>query len=121
MTRKSDEDFEREIIANVRDHGCHINYIFDPAGDEPAFAYSIGFPETVGQPEVIVFGLSMDIMKFMINETLRQCREGFRLEDDAELHGLLEGHDCVLAAIPAANITREYFNSAMWFRHLTAG
>jgi hypothetical protein len=114
-------DFERKIIDNVRKHGCHINYVFDPNGEDPAFAYSVGFHETLGQPEVIVFGLSADLMKFMINETMRQCRAGLRLEDGMQLHGLLEGHWCMPCAIPSENIRREHFNSAMWFRRLTTG
>lgn len=121
MTPKPDAEYERKIIANGREHGCHITCVFDPDSDTPAFAYSVGFPETVGQPEVIIFGLSMDIMQFMINETLRKCREGFRLEDGIEFDGLLEGHVCIPCAIPATNISREYFNSAMWFRQLTTG
>jgi hypothetical protein len=121
VTRTDPTDFEREIVANVREHGCHINYIFDPNEDTPAFAYSVGFPETIDQPEIIVFGLPMDMMKFIINETMRKCREGLRLEDGLEIPGLLAGHVCMALEIPCANITREYFNSAMWFRRHVAG
>lgn len=121
MTPRDDSAFEQKIIANVREHGCHINYVFDPDGEMPAYAYSVGFQETVGQPEVIVFGLSMDVMKFMINQTLQQCREGLLLEDGAELNGLLEGHRCIVCEVSPANITREFFNSAIWFRNHVAG
>jgi hypothetical protein len=121
VTPAEETAFEQNIIANVRKHGCHINYVFDPDGDEPGFAYSVGFPETIGQPEVITFGLPMNVMQFMINETLRQCRAGLRLADGLEISGLLEGHVCVLLEIPHGNITRDYFNSAMWFRRHVAG
>ncbi|QJU57833.1 DUF4262 domain-containing protein [Sphingomonas sp. AP4-R1] len=119
MTRDDDE-YERQIVTNVREHGCHIMYVFDPDADSPAFAYSTGFLESVGQPEVIVFGLPSEMMQFMINETLRQCRNGLELVDNAEIEGLLEGHRCVVCAIPPENITREYFNSAMWFQRFVA-
>ena len=114
--RPLDSPFEQQILDNVREHGCHINCVFDSEGDEPCFAYSVGFPETVGQPEVLVFGLPTDIMEFVINETLRQCRAGLKLKDGLEISGLLEGHVCVALQIPASNITADYFNSAMWFR-----
>ncbi len=119
--RLDDDAFERNIVANVREHGCHINYVFDPEGVEPDFAYSVGFPETVGQPEVIVFGLSREVMHFMINEILRQCRDGLQLEDGLAISGLLEGHECIACAIPPRDIVREHFNSALWFRQFTTG
>lgn len=116
MSDRGLSDYERKIIANVREHGCHIAYVFDPDGDMPSYAYSVGFPETVQQPEVIVFGLSVDIMTFIINQTMRQCREGLLLEDGVELTGLLEGHRCIVCEVSQENITPDFFNSAMWFR-----
>lgn len=107
--------YENSIVDHVRDSGCHITYVFDPDGDEPAFGYSAGFPETVGQPDIIVFGLNLEVVGHMINETLRQCRSGLQLVDWTELHGLLTGHRCVARRIPSAGIDREYFNSAIWY------
>ena len=121
MSGRDDSAFERQIIANVRDHGCHINCVADPDGNDPAFAYSVGFHETLGQPEVIVFGLPADVMNFMINETMRKCRDGFILTDGAELHGLLAGHHCIARPVSSENITRDFFNSAMWFRRHVTG
>lgn len=121
MTRASDHALEQKIIANVRDHGCHINLVSDPDGNTPTFAYSVGFPETLGQPEVILFGLPDDVMRFAINETMRKCREGFRLDDGAEIDGLLDGHVCVACTVAPEYLTQDYFASAMWFRQLTTG
>jgi Domain of unknown function (DUF4262) len=114
-------DFERKILDNVRNHGCHINYVADPEGEQPSFGYSVGFPETVGQPEVIVFGLSGELLQGMINALYRQCRDGLKLEDGLFVSGLLEGHECVLERVATHNIVPDYFNSAMWFRHYTTG
>lgn len=118
----SDDDIEARIIANVERHGCSINVVSDIKGDDPAFAYSIGFPKSVGQPEVIVFGLSSDLMQYMINETRRQCaEEGLRLKDGAVIDGLLEGFDCIIRAVPEDRIDIEHFNSAMWYRRAIMG
>ena len=110
MSARDNNAFEQKIIANVRDHGCHINYVFDPDGDMPGFAYS-----------VIVFGLPADVMRFMINETMRQCRAGLRLDHGVELQGLLDGHSCVVCGVSPENIKSEFFNSAMWFRRHVTG
>lgn len=121
MSGADDDAFERKIVGNVCKHGCHINYVFDPDEEEPNFAYSVGFPATLNQPEVIVFGLSQDVMGFMINETLRKCRRGFQLTDRAEISGLLEGHRCIMRAIQPHFIIPDYFNSAMWYRRYKIG
>ncbi|MBX9859920.1 MAG: DUF4262 domain-containing protein [Sphingomonas sp.] len=112
---------ELEIVENVRKHGCHINYVFDPDGVDPNFGYSIGFEATVDQPEVIIFGLPVKLTNYMINETLRQCRDGLKLEDGTIVDGLLEGHRCVARTVPASRIAVEYFNSAMWHFWETRG
>lgn len=112
-------EFEQRIVANVEKHGCHVMSVFDPNGELPEFTYSIGFPETVDQPEVIIFGLSSEIRHSMVNETLRLCREGLVLEDGKHVSGLLEGHDCVAREVPSDAIDPEHFGSAMWFdRHI---
>jgi len=117
---RKDTDYEREILKNVAEHGCHIRVVFDPEGDSPSHAYSAGVPETVGQPEVILFGLPNNVMHFMVNETLDQCREGLRLENGIEIEGLLDGHRCIARGVNPAFIVRDYFNSAMWLRRRLA-
>lgn len=109
-------DFEEGILANVEQFGCQVNYVFDPDGKEEAFSYSIGFPASVEQPEVIVFGLPQGLMHSMINECLRQCRdEGLCLNDGRQVDGLIDGFSCIIRAIPKSAITAEFFNSALWF------
>ncbi len=115
------DDFERKIVDNVREHGCQVNAVFDPNGATHNFSYSIGFPESVAQPEVITFGLSVDMMNFMINETLHQCRAGLVLTDWLAVHGLLEGHRCVLREVRPEHIVRDYLNSAMWHHQWRTG
>ena len=106
--------YERDIITNVNNSGCHINHVIDPEGKDPEFAYSVGFTQTVGQPEVIVFGLG-DLMVSMINNCLDQCREGLDLRDGVEVPDLLRDHRCIARAVHPSWIMIDYLNSAMWF------
>lgn len=115
------DDFERGIIANLREHGCQVNLVFDPDGEQPGFGYSIGFTETVDQPEVITFGLSRELMKSMINETLQQCRNGLVLTDGAVIDGLLEGHSCIARKVHPSQIVNDYVNSALWYHKARTG
>src|SRR5215210_4769246 len=84
--------FERDIIANVNNSGCHINMVFDSDGEDPGFAYSAGFAQSVKQPEVIVFGLGSELMASMINGCLDQCENGLELNDWTFIDGLLLDH-----------------------------
>ena len=121
MSAEHLNDYEAKIIDNVAESGCFINYVFDPDGIAPEFGYSVGFTTTVRQPEVIVFGLPSDLVCFMINETLDQCRGGLRLENWGEINGLLEGHRCILRSVRPEAIEREFFNSAMWYHQREFG
>lgn len=113
-----DEDLEDDLGDGRGAEGLH-------GGDEGArpderFAYSVGFPHTVGQPDVIVFGFSTNLSAAVINGLLDQCREGLVMEDWTEVTGLLEGHRCVLREVEPDCIVPYYFNSAIWFsRHET--
>jgi len=50
-------EYEQDIVDNVEEHGWQATYVFDPDGDEPTFAYSIGFPKTLNCPDFIIIGL----------------------------------------------------------------
>ena len=108
-------EFEQRIVANVEQYGCHVMHVFDPEGIEENFSYSIGFPVSVSQPEVIVFGLERKLMHSMINEVHRQCRDGLTMKDGLRVPDLLEGFDCELRAVRPDHIVADYFGSAMWF------
>jgi Domain of unknown function (DUF4262) len=116
-------DYESEIVQNVKDYGCHVTSVFDPDAVAPSFAYSTGFWETVGQPEVIILGLPSPMGPFAINETLRQCQAGLQLLDGQRIEGLFEEFDvtCVARIVDASNLVPEYFNSAIWYRSMRTG
>lgn len=115
------DEFERRIIENVREHGCQVNFIFDPQSEQPDFGYSIGFKETVDQPEVIVFGLPLKIVQFMVDQTLRECKSGLVLTDGAIIEGLLEGHKCIARTVHPSQIIEDYLNSAIWYHEARTG
>lgn len=113
--------FEEDILANVREFGCHINYVADPGGEPPIFGYSVGFLETVDQPEVIIFGLSSKMAGWMINELLLRCRDGLQLEDGTQVEELLVDHVCVARTVCSRFIVPEYLNSAIWYHRYRTG
>ncbi|HEY7807793.1 MAG TPA: DUF4262 domain-containing protein [Croceibacterium sp.] len=113
-------DYERELLANVAERGFQVTTVF-ASDDFPTFSYSIGFPATVGQGEVITIGLHSDAAYGLIEETLNQCRDGLVLRDGLILDGTLGDYPVVVKVIPADRITKERFNSAMWFHDYRYG
>ena len=108
-------DYERAIERNVAEHGWHCTTVIDPDGVSPDFAYSVGFRETLGMPELIVFGLSSELMHAMLWNAFRDLQAGKEIKDGDRWSGLLARFDCVARAVHPTNLTREYFNSALWY------
>jgi hypothetical protein len=114
-------DYEERLIANIGQHGFQVVSVL--TGEEsPPFSYSVGFWETVGQPEAIIFGLNPEMGLYALKETLRQCEAGLALRDGQQLDGLMKDYDvdCVVRDVHPSHLVPEYFNSALWYhRHRT--
>ena len=123
MSDRPFTDYETRIIENVKEYGCQVISVSDLDETLPSFSYSIGFWETVGQPEVIILGLPSNMGHFAINETLRQCQGGSQLSDWQPIEGLFEEYDvtCVARAVDEDHLVPEYFNSAIWYRNFRTG
>ena len=115
LLRKKLNANEQRVVDDVREFGCHVSFIFDPDGVVPNFCYSIGFPQSVAQPEVIVFGLRQELMHSMVNEVHRQCADGLRLSDGLRIGGLLEGYDCILRHVVDPVAIEEHLGWAIWY------
>jgi hypothetical protein len=107
-------DHEQKIIDCIDEHGWFCTSVF---GDEPGdtFSYSVGFSKTLSAPECIIFGLPTKLMHSMLWTVFRQIRDGAVLSDGARWSGLIEGFDCISRPVYPSRITREHFNSALWY------
>ncbi|MCR6643672.1 MAG: DUF4262 domain-containing protein [Terricaulis sp.] len=111
----TDDEYERDILSNVKEHGWFCSSVFDPKGKSPSFSYSVGFTQTLQAPEFIVFGLDTKLMHAMLWQVFRALKAGRVPADMQRWAGLLEGHECILRAVHPTNVVRDYLNSAMWF------
>ena len=108
--------FEKDILKNIKKHGWQANFVFDPEDSDPPFTYSIGFPESLGAPDFIIFGMSQEIMHHMLWEIFRQIKDGKQVKDGARWDGLLGGdYSCVSRKVDPNNNSSNYFNSARWW------
>ena len=97
MTRRSTDpdttEDERGVLLRLEETGWFVNTI---APDErgPGFAYSFGLYETFRQPEIIMFGLPMDIMQQLMNNIGEAFVAGGNYEDGSTTSELLDGFAC---------------------------
>jgi hypothetical protein len=114
----SDEltEYEQGIIDDVAEYGWFcVAVVPGEDSDNPGFAYSVGFTETLGLPEYIVFGLDHELIHAMLWNVFRALKKGREVRDGDRWSGLLADFDCVVRAVHRTNIAREHFNSALWY------
>jgi hypothetical protein len=106
-----EDEGDKTIIRNVREHGCHIVGIID---GEPPYEFSIGLYLNYGQAELIVFGLHSDDAVDVINSIRDRAAAGkiYRAGDICE-DLLIESRIAFIdASFPAFD---GYMGFAMWF------
>ncbi len=100
----------RAVLAEqIEAHGYRVCLVTDaeeddesPEGDEerePDFAYTIGLTRSFGQPEVIVFGLPLGVMRSMLQALGEATRSGLPLTAGSVRGDVLEGYDVRLAPV----------------------
>jgi Domain of unknown function (DUF4262) len=110
---------EEGIVAGVAKHGWYGMHVLADQ-DFPGFTYSIGFWESVGSPDFLIYGLSKNLMHSMLWEMFRQLKGGRRVEDGARVSDLIEGFDCIVRPIHESRL-REHLGSALWYRRHKLG
>ena len=69
------EPDEQRVVDDISAYGWHCTLV--PEDEEgPGFSYSIGLDDTLGAPELIVFGLKHKLMHTMIWQAFHQIKEG---------------------------------------------
>ena len=121
MTTQSDDEYRQNLLDQIETHGWFSQGVFDAEGDEPEFKYSIGMSKTLGSPEFIIIGLSLNLMHNMLWEVFRQVRDGKPVADGARWSDLLEGFDCISKPVHESHFGSEYFYGIMnfWDREFT--
>lgn len=108
-----DEKAKRTILENIKQFGCHLVLIEDD-NYLPSFVYSIGLLQKFGHPEIICFGLKIDVMGSILNHACDLVRQEQKLETHKPYGGFIQGYD--VQFIPVA---KEYYGNylgyAGWF------
>lgn len=106
-------DYELRVVKAVREHGWFCPSVFSQDGNEPGFSYSVGIWKTLGQPEIIVFGLPAQVSHGVLWDLYRRFEQGFAPEVGEPIDELLEGYPAYL--MPAGRKADEHMLSTNWF------
>ena len=91
----------------------------DPDADppQPAYTYTIGFPDHAGFPDVVVFGLTPVAARGLLGLVADLCRGGTEIPLDAELVGLLDNDlRCRFAVVDLDTWGGLFETAAAWYR-----
>ena len=101
-----------QVAEVVAKHGWSCQSV-EAGGDDPAFVYSVGFPD-MGAPEFIMFGLAPELMHKILWGVFHQIKGGRLATEGERWSDLLEGYDCVTMGVHPNRIS-EYFGFAMGY------
>jgi len=105
----TDQDLEEAVAKD----GWYVIKVLDTP-ETPAWAYSVGLFKTFRHPEIIVFGLDVDLMHFMINTIGEGVQLGKSFEVDERYAELIESYDCTLKPVKAKWYPA-FLGFASWF------
>lgn len=104
---------EEKIKSDVKKYGWHVA-LFEETDNEPSFAYSIGFWQTFGHPEIIIFGLSLENLHTLINTAGEKIKDSKKLEIHEDDFDFLEEFPVQFISVSSENF-KDYFGYGMWF------
>jgi Domain of unknown function (DUF4262) len=109
---------DSDWLAMIDDQGWSVTKVFDPSGDHPDSAFSVGLTYRFQQPEVLLIGLPLDLMQAMINIVGQAMEEGDRFIEGTVREDLLEGdYACRFVNVHPAWY-EQYLGSTLWFNRL---
>lgn len=104
---------EKNIRNDVEEHGWSVA-LFEKGTATPSFAYTIGLWKTFNHPEVIAFGLPINLLHTILNDVGELVKEGKKLSLNIDNNDILINLPIQLRQVDASNIS-DYFGFAQWF------
>jgi hypothetical protein len=107
-----DEIMNSSIAENIRKHGWQFQYVFDENEELPSFAYSIGFEESYSHPEIMIFGLSKDVMHSLLSNLATDIKSGIVFQPNEKVKEVLSGNFEVMFKRMKTEFQSEYAGTA---------
>jgi hypothetical protein len=89
---------DQKLLDNIAEYGWHVIMVLDQ-DDSPGWAYSIGLHHTFNHPEIVVFGLELDLMHSIINGIGEDIRSGKTFEIEKRYPDLIDAYLCTFNTV----------------------
>ena len=108
------DDREQKIVDDIARVGWSLIGVKETY-EAPSFVYSIGMMQTLGHPEVIIFGLDVELMARIVNYIGEEIRTGRPFTEPGLYEGLIERFACKFLPVNKCHHA-DYFGFALWHR-----
>ena len=102
----------QRISDNIREYGWHCLHVFPTKESQDKFSYSIGFGESYGAPEVLIFGLEREKAHALLNECAQLLKGGHTIHPGVEDANVLGGDYTVVFKHVRPDCFGEYLGTA---------
>ncbi|MBC8143777.1 MAG: DUF4262 domain-containing protein [Armatimonadetes bacterium] len=112
MLPEPTDDYDRIVIENINRYDWHV--VIVPEDDEGVgFAYTVGLTYRFAHAEIIIFGLSNEVMHSILNVVGTDIKNGKRFVANTQVGGIVEGYDCAFAPVNQTQ-HNEYLGYCVW-------
>jgi hypothetical protein len=111
------ESADRRLLRDVRDLGWHVVLIPEEEGT-PGWAFSVGLYSSFSAPEVIVFGLDLDVAHQLINGVGELAKSGSPVIEREIRAELIDRYDCTFRTV-VQQWYPAFMGAACWYYRST--
>jgi hypothetical protein len=108
-----DAEAEKKIVSDVEQYGFHIAQ-FHGDGYSPSFAYTIGLFKTYGYPELICFGLNLDLLHSVLWSGKKLLDKQPNLDQSIGYPDFIGDYDVRFLTVDKDSY-KDYFGYGYWF------
>ena len=102
-----------KIAANIQEYGWHCLHVFPTTDEHEQFSYTIGFTESFGAPEIMLFGLNREKSHALLNECAQLLRGGHKFCADVKDGSVLSGSYNIVLKPVKVQYFNEYLGTAV--------
>ncbi len=107
------DDGDRKLLSDIDRIGWHVVMIPEENG-EPGWSFSVGLFKSFRHPEIVVFGLPLELSGQVINGIGSDVQKGIAFEAGQEYGDILEGVLCTFRSV-ATRWYRPFLGYAAWY------
>ena len=110
---KTDEEIAASYAAMIVKYGWAAVGIFSE--NEPPWIYTVGLQDTHDHPELVIYGLPLELMHNLLHDAVREIENGKRFEPGTLAGGVIANYDVAVVKVDEPFDPRYPLNVATFF------